>query len=183
VQQEQSSLQSFGRLRLALLTLAALSLAAAAAPARAAGGLLLRPAPDFALPAAGGSNVRLSEYRGQPVVLSFWSSRCGRCAAQLAALDRYYATYHSSGLVVFGVSVEDDPQRALDYAHAHQASFPLLLDDTKGVSRAFDIAMLPTTVLIDRSGVVRYLHSDDRPDDPSYVAQIRALLDDRLAPP
>jgi hypothetical protein len=38
-------------------------------------------------------------------------------------------------------------------------------------------------VLIDRSGVVRYLHSDDRPDDPSYVAQIRALLDDRLAPP
>jgi peroxiredoxin len=181
VQQEQSSLQSFGRLWLALLALAALSGAAAAA--HAASGLLLQPAPDFALPAASGSNVRLSEYRGQPVVLSFWSSRCGRCAAQLAALDRYYATYHSSGLIVLGVSVEDDPQRALDYARAHRGSFPLLLDQAKGVSRAFDIAALPTTVLIDRSGVVRYLHSDDRPDDPSYVTQIRALLDDRLAPP
>jgi peroxiredoxin len=159
------------------------ALSGAASAAHAASGLLLRPAPDFALPAASGSNVRLSEYRGQPVVLSFWSSRCGRCAAQLAALDRYYATYHSSGLVVFGVSVEDDPRRALDYAHAHQPSFPLLLDDAKAVSRAFGIATLPTTVLIDRSGVVRYLHSDDRPNDPSYVAQIRALLDDRLAPP
>ncbi|MGA8705732.1 MAG: TlpA disulfide reductase family protein [Steroidobacteraceae bacterium] len=181
MQQEQNSLQGFGRLWLALVVLAALS--AAALPAPAASGLLLHPAPDFALRAASGSNVRLSEYRGQPVVLSFWSSRCGRCAAQLAALDRYYATYHSSGLVVFGISVEDDPQRALDYAHAHQRSFPLLLDGAKGVSRAFDIATLPTTILIDRSGVVRYLHGDDRPDDPSYVAQIRALLDDRLAPP
>lgn len=183
MQQEQNSLQSFVRLWLALLALVSLSPAAAAAPARAAAGLLSQPAPDFALPAVRGSNVRLSEFRGQPVVLSFWSSRCGRCAAQLAALDHYYDTYRSSGLVVFGVSVEDDPQRALDYAHAHQGSFPLLLDDTKGVSRAFGIAVLPTTVLIDRSGVVRYLHSDDRPDAPSYVAQIRALLDDRLAPP
>jgi peroxiredoxin len=183
VQQKQRLFQGSGRWWLALLVLAALPLTGGHSRARAASGLLSRPSPDFVLPAAAGSNVRLSEYRGQPVVLSFWSSRCGRCAAQLAALDRYYATYHSSGLEVFGVSVEDDPQRALDYAHAHQTTFPLLLDGTKGVSRAFDIVTLPTTVLIDRAGVVRYLHSDDRPDDPSYVAQIRALLDDRLAPP
>jgi peroxiredoxin len=174
--------QGFGR-SLALLVACTLCLAVARAEARAPADMLSRPAPDFALPAAAGSNVRLSEYLGQPVVLSFWSSRCGRCAAQLAALDRLYATYHSSGLVVFGVSVEDDPQRALDYAHAHQTSFPLLLDGAKSVSRAFEIGVLPTTVLIDRGGVVRYMHSDDRPNDPSYVAQIRALLDDRLIPP
>jgi len=142
-----------------------------------------QPAPDFVLPAAVGSNVRLSEYRGQPVVLSFWSSRCGQCASQLAALERYYATYRSSGLVVLGVSVEDDPQRALGYARAHPASFPMLLDQSKGVSRAFGIDRLPTTLLIDRSGVVRYRHGDDKPGDPSYVAQIRALLDDRIGTP
>ena len=146
-------------------------------------GLLSQPAPDFALPAAVGSNVRLSEYRGQPVVLSFWGSRCSLCAAQLAALDRYYATYRSSGLVVLGISVEDDPQRAIDYAHAHPSSFPMLLDRNKGVSRAFGIERLPTTVLIDRAGIVRYLHGDDRASDPSYVTQIRALLDDRAGNP
>ena len=123
--------------------------------------------------------MRLSEFRGQPVLISFWSSRCSVCADQLTAMDRYYRTYRSSGLVVLGVSVDDDPQRAIDYAHAHAASFPLLLDKVKGVSRTYDIARLPTTVLIDRAGLVRFLHSDDRAGDAYYVAQIRALLDDR----
>jgi peroxiredoxin len=172
------------RSRLALcVLLTCAAAAAAAAPAPAAGNPIGQPAPDFTLPAALGSNVRLSEYLGQPVVLSFWSSRCSLCAAELSALDRYYGTYRSSGLVVLGISVEDDPQRALDYAHAHTTSFPLLLDRSKSVSRAFGIERLPTTILIDRSGLVRYLHGDDRPNDPSYVAQIRALLDDRATLP
>jgi len=151
------------------------ALAAPSAPS----GLIGQPAPDFVLPAVAGSNVRLSEFRGQPVVISFWSSRCSDCAAQLTAMDRYYGTYRSAGLIVLGVSVEDDQQRAIDYAHAHAASFPLLLDNTKGVSRSYGIERLPTTVLIDRAGHVRFLHSDDRAGDPSYVAQIRALLDYR----
>ena len=169
MRQEQIRAQGFGlfvALRCWLLCRAVWPLLRRAADQRPA---VAHRAPDFALPAAVGSNVRLSEYRGQPVVLSFWSSRCGACAAQLAALDRYYATYRSAGLVVLGVSVEDDPQRALDYARAHRRSFPLLLDRAKAVSRAYEIDRLPTTVLIDRSGVVRYLHSDDRPDDASYV--------------
>ena len=174
------ALRTFG---LTLWAQCALGLAAAASAAGPAAALIAKPAPDFTLPASVGDNVRLSEYRGQPVVLSFWSSRCGLCAAQLTALDRYYGTYRSSGLVVLAVSVEDDPQRAVDYARAHATSFPLLLDQAKSVSRAYGIERLPTTVLIDRSGVVRYLHNDDRAGDPSYVAQIRALLDDEVAAP
>jgi peroxiredoxin len=149
-------------------------------PALAAAGSIGHAAPDFALPAAIGNNVRLSEYRGQPVIVSFWSSRCGLCARQLAALDRYYGTYRSSGLIVLGVSVDDDAQHAQDYAHAHVMAFPLLLDSAKAVSRAFGIERLPSTVLIDRGGVVRFLHSDDGAGDESYVAQIRALLDDKF---
>jgi peroxiredoxin len=161
-----------------MLTIAAGAATALAATA-ASQGVIGQPAPDFVLPAAVGSNVRLSEFRGQPVMISFWSSRCSLCAAQLTAMDRYYGTYRTSGLIVLGVSVDDDPQRAIDYAHAHAASFPLLLDKAKGVSRAYGIERLPTTILIDRAGTVRFLHSDDRAGDPSYVAQIRALLDDR----
>ncbi len=136
------------------------------------------PAPDFALPAFVGDNVRLSEYRGQPVILSFWSSRCGTCGPALSALDRLFGTYRSSGLIVLGVSVDDDSQRARDFARAHVTAFPLLLDQAKSVSRSYGIDRLPTTVLIDRAGVVRYLHNEFRSDDPSYVTQIRALLDD-----
>ena len=141
--------------------------------------LIGRGAPDFALPpAVSGDNVRLSEYHGQPVMLLFWSSRCSVCAAQLAALERLYDTYHSSGLVVLAVSVDDDAEQAARYARAHPARFPLLLDQAKEVGRAYQIDRLPTTVLIDRSGVVRYLNDDYRANDRSYISEIRKLLDD-----
>ena len=165
---------------LALCVLWVTTALGAAMPTSAASGSVGHAAPDFALPAALGNNVRLSEYRGQPVIVSFWSSRCGLCARQLAALDRYYGTYRSSGLIVLAVSVDDDAQHAQDYARAHATAFPLLLDPAKAVSRAYGVGRLPTTVLIDRSGVVRFLHSGDGAGDESYVAQIRALLDDKF---
>jgi peroxiredoxin len=154
----------------------------AAAPA-AAPGLIGQVAADFALPAVAGSNVRLSESRGQPVILSFWSSRCSTCAKQLAALDRLYATYRSAGLIVYGISVDDNVSSAEQYAHAHTPSFPLLLDAQKNVARSLQIERLPTAVLIDRSGTVRYIHSGDDLDERSYVVQIRTLLDYNPAVP
>jgi peroxiredoxin len=168
---------------LAVLGLAALSALATTAALAAQAGLIGRTAPDFALPAVVGSNVRLSEYRGQAVIIAFWSSRCSVCAAQLARLDRLYSTYRSSGLVVLAVSVDDDPMHAEQYAREHAAGFPLLLDTSKAVSRAYAIDRLPWIVLIDRSGIVRYVRGDDGAEDGSYVAQIRALLDDTAAPP
>ena len=162
----------------ALIGFGAIGTASAASP-----GLVGHAAPDFALPAVVGSNVRLSEYRGQPVILSFWSSQCSTCVKQLAALDKLYGTYRSAGLVVLGVSVDDNLTRAQQFAHQRAPSFPMLLDGPKNVGRSFVIDRLPTTVLIDRSGVVRYVHSDSGADDRSYVVQIRTLLDDKLALP
>ncbi|MGH8257200.1 MAG: peroxiredoxin family protein [Steroidobacteraceae bacterium] len=160
-------------LRFAAVTLLGIA-AAAAAPLNMIG----RPAPDFALPAVDGDNVRLSEDLGQPVIVFFWSSRCAVCAAQLAQLNRLYDTYSSSGLVVLAVSVDSDLPRAQRYARAHAVHFPLLLDATEAVGRDYAIARLPTAVLIDRSGVIRYIHDNDRAGDRSYITQIRALLDD-----
>jgi len=166
-------------LRLAALTLMGVAAASAASVAWAAApGLIGQPAPDFALPAVDGDNVRLSEYLGQPVIVVFWSSRCAVCAAQLTRLDRLYDTYRSSGLVVLAVSVDSDLARAQRYARAHAVHFPMLLDRAEAVGRAYAIERLPTTVLIDRSGVIRYLHDNGRAEDRSYITQIRALLDD-----
>ena len=176
-------LPTIRRRLLALLGLAALAAGVTTSAGAATLGLIGRNAPDFALPAVVGSNVRLSEYRGQAVIISFWSSRCSVCARQLMLLDRLYSTYRSSGLIVVAVSVDDDPVHAEQYARAHMGGFPLLLDTAKTVSRAYAIDRLPSTVLIDRSGIVRYWHRDDRADDASYVTQIRALLDDAIAAP
>jgi len=167
-------IRRFGRY---CLLAALLALGQPAMPANTAVGEL---APDFALPSASGGNVRLSEHRGEVVLLAFWSSHCGVCTAQLSVLGDLQTTYRSAGLVTLAVSVDDDMHRATRYAQAHPARFPMLLDLRKGVSRAYGIERLPTTVLIDRRGRVRFLQSDDHGIDNSYVAQVRALLDDPL---
>jgi peroxiredoxin len=137
-------------------------------------------APDFTLPAASGGNERLSEHRGEVVLLTFWSSRCAVCVQQLAALGELEATYRSAGLVTLAISVDDDMKSATQFAKSHPARFPLLLDRQKEVGRAYNIEQLPTTVLIDRRGRVRFLQGDYHGTDNSYVAQVRALLDDPL---
>lgn len=141
--------------------------------------LLGQPAPDFALRAASGSNVRLSEHRGEVVVVSFWSSRCTPCRGQLAALDRSYHTYASAGLAVYGVGVDDEPQRAGEFAHSVAVSFAMLLDPSKAVSRSYQVDNLPMTVLIDRGGVVRAVHRDyNAKDEALYLKELRALLNE-----
>jgi peroxiredoxin len=139
-------------------------------------------APDFTLPAAQGGNLRLSEYRGQVVVISFWSSRCSSCAAQLAELTALQGTYGPAGLVTLAVSVDSDLGRAREFAEdllrSRKSTLPMLLDAGRGVGRSYGVDRLPTTVLIDRAGRVRYLFRDYLRTDNSYISQLRALLDD-----
>ena len=162
------------------LWLLALTLAAAAASqAQTSYPLIGQAAPDFALHAAAGSNVRLSEHRGEVVVLSFWSSRCAQCRTQLAALHRSLATYQSAGLAIYGVGVDDDPVQALGFARSEAVGFALLLDPAKAVSRSYQIDNLPMTVLIDRNGTVRHVLRDySAASDGLYLRELRALLNE-----
>ena len=141
--------------------------------------LLGQTAPDFALHAVVGDNVRLSEHRGEVVVLNFWSSRCTSCRTQLAALNRSFDTYHSAGLSVYGVGVDDDPVQAQDFARTARVDFALLLDPAKAVSRSYQVDNLPMTVLIDRNGTVRYVLRDySAASSTLYLQQLRTLLNE-----
>lgn len=165
-------------LRLSCIALGALALGhgARAEPGYA---LIGQSAPDFALHAAFGGNARLSEHRGEVVVLSFWSSRCAPCRGQLAALNRSLATYHSAGLTMFGIGVDDDPVQARDFARSAAVSFSLLLDPAKNVSRSYQVDNLPMTVLIDRNGTVRHVLRDySTESDQLYLRELRSLLNE-----
>jgi peroxiredoxin len=165
----------------ALMLFVMIGTLAAALPVRAAERHVLigKQAPDFALRSAGGANLRLSEHRGDVVVLSFWSSRCNTCRAQLAELDRLYATYRPAGFVVLGINVDDDPRAAAEFARAQAASFPMLFDPVKTTARRYDIDNLPMLVAIDRFGVVRWVRRDDRRSGVAeYTAALRRLIDE-----
>ncbi len=158
--------------------------AAALGPARGAAApptyaLIGKTAPDFALRASAGDNVRLSEHRGEVVVLSFWSSRCNPCRTQLAALNRSLQTYRSAGLVIYGIGVDDEAALALEFARSNALGFPMLLDPAKGVGRSYEVDNLPMTVLIDRGGVIRHVLRDYSPaNDTLYLQELRALLNE-----
>jgi peroxiredoxin len=146
---------------------------AATAPAAAAGAI----APDFTLHAADGRNVRLDELRGQVVLVNFWATWCGPCRAEMPHLDQLYQKYHKSGFVLLGVNIDDNPATALTTAQKLGVSFPILLDTDKKVSKLYNLTDMPSTVVIDRDGKMRFLHRGYRDGvEADYDQQIRALL-------
>lgn len=118
------------------------------------------PAPDFALRAYSGPNVRLSEHIGQVVVISFWGVGCDACRLQLDALQQDFGRYRAQGLRVYGVEVADDQAEAQRFVRGMHVTFPLLQDPAKTVARLYDVDNLPMTVLIDRDGKIRQVVRD-----------------------
>jgi peroxiredoxin len=141
--------------------------------------LIAHAAPDFALRAFRGDNVRLSEHRGEVVVLTFWSSRCSTCATQLAALNRTYLTYRSAGLEVYGISVEAGERSAREFAGARHVDFPMLFDPEEDVSRRYEVDSLPMIVLVDRNGTIRDVQRDFATRDQAFsLRELRGLLNE-----
>jgi peroxiredoxin len=135
-----------------------------------------RDAPDFTLKARDGANLRLSEFRGQVVLVNFWARWADESRSEMPALDRIHATYGRAGLVVLGVSVDDDLRRAHEFADSMKVSYPVMFD-TGLLGRDYQLGKLPMTILVDRSGVVRYSYLGyKRGDDRLYLDHIRELL-------
>lgn len=168
----------FAALAFALLA-AVLVLGAGGAVAAEKHELLGLPAPDLVARGLSGENVRISEYRGQVVVVSFWSGSCNTCRAQLEALDRISKTYGSAGLVVIGVNLDDNLARAEKFARSQDVGFQLLVSAAKGTGRDFGVDRLPMVMFLDRAGVLRVAHREFKSrDEAQYVRELRTLLDE-----
>jgi peroxiredoxin len=134
-------------------------------------------APDFVLKSATGENLRLSEYRGDVVLINFWATWCGPCRQEMPLLDELYGRYQRVGFSLLGVNIDDDSARAMDMAKELGVTFPVLFDENKEVSKLYEVEAMPVTVLLDREGTVRHVHHGYKPGyEQKYLDEIRSLL-------
>ena len=156
-------------LGLVLIVLAAASLASSEMEGQLA--------PDFALRSNSGENIRLSEYRGDVVMINFWATWCGPCRQEMPLLDELYGRYARVGFNLLGVNIDDDSSRAMRMVEELGVRFPVLFDERKEVSRLYNVEAMPATILVDREGNVRHVHHGYKPGyEEMYLDQIRALL-------
>ena len=154
-----------------------LSAAWAASSPAAAPTMVGKDAPDFALKTLAGANLRLSEFRGQVVLVNFWARWAGDSRQEMPALNKINTIYERAGLVVLGVSIDEDLRRAHDFAEAMKVSYPIMFDTGSDIGRDYLLEKMPMTILVDRSGVVRYSHVGFKSgDDRIYLEKIRELL-------
>jgi thiol-disulfide isomerase/thioredoxin len=135
------------------------------------------PAPAFKLDSMAGKPVSLDQYKGQVVMINFWASWCGPCRTEMPILEKLHAKYKPMGFTMIGVNVEPDSSLAANWLKSTPVTFPILFDTKSEVSKLYSVAGMPSTVIIDRKGNMRWLHRGYKPgDEDEYLNQIRALV-------
>jgi len=132
---------------------------------------------NFTLKDMAGQDVRLAEYVGRPVVLNFWATWCGPCRIEIPWLVDLQARYKDRGLVILGISTDDEPGDLRKFASDFKMNYPVLVglgqDD---LLEAYDaVNLLPITWFVKADGTVSSkgtgLHSKEWLDD-----QVKALF-------
>ncbi len=115
-------------------------------------------APDFALRDLRGNEVRLSEYRGRTVLLTFWATWCGPCRLEMPAFEDRYQELKDDNFIVLGVNYDEPVEDVRTFRDEFGLSFPLLLDPGGSVQRLYRIRGYPSSIFVDPQGVVRVVH-------------------------
>ncbi len=146
-------------------------------------------APAYSAPSLAGDTVSLAAHRGHVVLLNIWATWCPPCRMEMPSLQRLYDRYHAQGLDIVAVAVDDPPGglggvdavRPLvrGYVQARGIRFPILLDPSGGTENLFGATGLPTTIVIDRKGIIRGKVVGGREWDTGPLeARIRALVEE-----
>lgn len=161
-------------LTIAAALLAAASIASASLAADATG----QRAPGFSLPLRGGTApLGLDKLHGQVVMVNFWASWCGPCRAEFPLLDQMYKKYKGLGFTMLGVNVEPETKDAEGFIAKTPVTFPIVFDKDSTVSKLYHVEGMPSTVLIDRNGILRWVHRGYKAgDENEYLDHLRALL-------
>ena len=128
-------------------------------------------APSFTAPSlSGAGSLSLKQFRGKVVFLDIWASWCGPCLTSLPHLDDLRKTYPSAKFQVLAVNVDRDPAKARAFLDKRPVGYPSVSDPEGRIPQRFGLETMPTSYLIDESGVVRFVNEGFRAGD---IAKLR----------
>jgi cytochrome c biogenesis protein CcmG, thiol:disulfide interchange protein DsbE len=135
-------------------------------------------APDFELNTPAGDTIRLSDLRGQAVLVNLWATWCPPCRAEMQSIERMYQEYKEQGFIVLAVNMtyQDDASAVLPFVDEQALTFPILLDETGEIGNAYQLRSLPSSYFIRRDGVI----SEVVIGGPMSEALLRTRIEDIL---
>ncbi len=129
---------------------------------------------------AGATELDLQAYRGKVVYIDFWASWCAPCRESFPWLDQLERQFGSQNLIVIGVNVDHDRDSADRFLDQNFASFPIVYDPLGKIATAYKVKGMPSAILIDRSGQIRFEHIGfSSKKTGEYEDQLQTLLNER----
>ncbi|MEN3185732.1 MAG: TlpA disulfide reductase family protein [Atribacterota bacterium] len=119
---------------------------------------------DFALEDLQGNILHLGKFAGRPIILVFFSPRCGDCKDEMPFLKEMYGTHQEKGLVMIGVGIRNKKEIA-DFVQEYGVPFPVVVDETLEVSKNFGVFFLPHIVFFDKKGKITYSKAGKIPQE------------------
>lgn len=115
------------------------------------------PAPDFELKTQAGEMMKLSDLRGQAVLVNLWATWCPPCRAEMRSIEKVYSEYKDQGFTVLAVNMtyQDDALKIAPFINEQSLTFPILLDETGKMANAYQMKSLPSSFFIGRDGIIK----------------------------
>jgi cytochrome c biogenesis protein CcmG/thiol:disulfide interchange protein DsbE len=134
------------------------------------------PAPAFDVAARGGAQANLAGYAGRVVLVDFWATWCEPCRQSFPQYQKLLEE-HAQDVVIVGISEDDDDKDIDRFVQNAGARFTVAWDGDKALAQRYRINSMPTLFIIDRNGLVRYVHQGFRPGDQTQIENaIESLL-------
>ena len=133
-------------------------------------------APDFALQDTEGKMHRLSDYRGKPVIINFWTTWCPPCREELPSMNRAWHLLEKEGIAMLALNMGEDEDTIFIFSADYPTDFPILMDQSGEVIEQWPVKGLPTTYVIAPDGTFAYRAIGSREwDDKVLLDAVRAL--------
>ncbi|AMX01001.1 thiol-disulfide oxidoreductase ResA [Rummeliibacillus sp. G93] len=111
-------------------------------------------APNFSLVDLNGKTHKLSDYKGQGVLLNFWGTWCKPCKKEMPAINDQYKEFKDQGIQILGINIAQSELEVTSFTDKLGVEFPIVIDKTRSVMRAYNVDPLPATILINKDGKI-----------------------------